>query len=167
MLQPSIALLEEGLGIGRKGSVTILSFITLTGAAFVVYFSAGFAAMDTIDFWMANFFIFILATFQVILFSWIVGIDKGMAELRRGAEIRMPNFLKIVLKYIAPLYLIGVFGLWCYYKMPDRFAAIISPPEGEPPVVLMSLGLILVVAAFFALIVNLANKRWDKQEASE
>jgi hypothetical protein len=31
----------------------------------------------------------------------------------------------------------------------------------------MSLGLILVVAAFFAIIVNLANKRWDKQEASK
>jgi len=167
MLQPSIALLEEGLGIGRKASVTILSFITLTGAAFVVYFSKDFTAMDTIDFWMANFFIFILATFQVILFSWIVGIDKGMTELRRGAEIRMPNFLKIVLKYVAPLYLIGIFGLWCYYNLPGRFKAIISPPEGEPPVVLMSLGLILVVAAFFALIVNLANKRWDKQEASE
>jgi len=71
-----------------------------------------------------------------------------------------------VLKYISPLYLIGVFGLWCYYKMPGRVAAIFSPPEGEPPVILMSLGLIFVVAAFFALIVNLANKRWDEQEAS-
>jgi len=167
MLQPSIALLEEGLGIGRKASVTILSFITLTGAAFVVYFSAGFTAMDTIDFWMANFFIFILATFQVILFSWIVGIDKGMAELRRGAEIRMPDFLKIVLKYIAPIYLIGIFALWCFNNLPGRVEAILSPPKGEPPVVLMSLGLIFVVAAFFALIVNLANKRWDKQEASK
>jgi SNF family Na+-dependent transporter len=167
MLQPSIALLEEGLGIGRKASVTMLSFITLTGAAFVVYFSKGFAAMDTIDFWMANFFIFILATFQVILFSWVVGVDKGMAELRRGAAIRLPNFLKIMLKYIAPLYLIGVFGLWCYYKLPGRIGAVLSPPKDEPPVVLMSLGLIFVVGAFFALIVNLANKRWDKQEASK
>jgi len=167
MLQPSIALLEEGLGIGRKASVTMLSFITLTGAAFVVYFSKGFTAMDTIDFWMANFFIFILATFQVILFGWIVGIDKGMAELKRGAEIRLPSFLKIVLKYIAPLYLISIFGLWCYYNLPDRFKAIIKPPDDGPPVVLMSLGLILAVAAFFALIVNLANKRWDKQEAAE
>jgi SNF family Na+-dependent transporter len=167
MLQPSIALLEEGLGIGRKASVTMLSFITLTGAAFVVYFSKDLLALDTIDFWMANFFIFIMATVQVILFSWIVGIDKGMTELRRGAEIRMPNFLKIVLKYISPLYLIGVFGLWCYYKMPERIEAILKPAEGEPPVILMSLGLIFVVAAFFALIVNLANKRWDKQEASK
>jgi len=167
MLQPSIALLEEGLGIGRKASVTILSFITLTGAAFVVYFSKGFTALDTIDFWMANFFIFILATFQIILFGWIVGIDKGMAELRRGAEIRLPNFLKIILKYIAPLYLLSIFGLWCWYNLPDRFKAIIKPPDDGPPVVLMSLGLIFVVAGFFALIVNLANKRWDQQEAAE
>jgi len=167
MLQPSIAMLEEGLGIGRKASVTMLSFMTLTGAAFVVYFSKGFTALDTIDFWMANFFIFILATFQVILFGWIVGIDKGMSELRRGAEIRLPNFLKIVLKYISPLYLIAVFSLWCRYNLPGRFKAIISPPKGQPPVILMSLGLILVVAAFFAMIVNLANKRWDKQETSE
>jgi len=167
MLQPSIALLEEGLGIGRKASVTMLSFITLTGATFVVYFSKDLLALDTIDFWMANFFIFILATFQIILFGWIVGIDKGMAELRRGAEIRLPNLLKFLLKYIAPLYLIIVFGLWCYYKLPERFEKIITPPDDGPPVVLMSLGLILAVAAFFAIIVNLANKRWDEQEASK
>jgi len=39
MLQPGIAFLEEGLGIGRKQSVALLGFITAIGCAFVVYFS--------------------------------------------------------------------------------------------------------------------------------
>lgn len=91
MLQPSIALLEEGLKIGRKASVSILAFITLVGCLFVAYFSKGFTALDTLDFWMANFFIFIFATFQSIVFAWVLGIRKGMEELRRGAEIRLPR----------------------------------------------------------------------------
>jgi neurotransmitter:Na+ symporter, NSS family len=164
MLQPSIALLEEGLNIGRKPSVAILGFITAFGTLFIVYFSKGFTALDTIDFWMANFFIFIMATLQVLLFAWVLGIDRGMAELERGAEIRLPPGLRFVLKYVSPLFLLSVFGLWCWKELPDRVRALCTVPEGEPPVVLMSVGIILIVAAFFVLVIAAANKRWDKQE---
>jgi SNF family Na+-dependent transporter len=164
MLQPSIALFEEGLGIGRKPAVAILGFITLMGALFIVYFSKGFTALDTVDFWMANFFIFILATAQVFLFSWFLGVKRGMEELRRGAEIKLPPFLGFLLKYISPFYLLAIFGLWASRELPGRIRAMFSPPEGEPPVVLMSLGLILLTTAFFAFIVASANRRWDQQE---
>ena len=164
MLQPTIALLEEGLGLGRKPAVAILGFITLAGCMFIVYFSKGFTALDTVDFWMANFFIFIFATIQVILFGWVLGIDKGMKELRRGAAIKLPRLLPFMLKYVSPLYLLVVFGLWLWKKMPARLEAIATPPEDGPPVVLMSIGLIVVVAVFFGLIVVIANKRWDQKE---
>jgi hypothetical protein len=38
---------------------------------------------------------------------------------------------------------------------------------GQPPVVALSLGLILVVLIFFTLIISRARRRWDKLEASE
>jgi SNF family Na+-dependent transporter len=166
MLQPSIAVLEEGLRIGRKASVAILGFITLVGSLFVAYFSKGFTALDTLDFWMANFFIFIFATIQSIVFAWVLGIDKGMAELERGAEIRLPRILPFVLKYVSPAYLLIIFALWAWRNLPDRLRAIARPPAEGPPVVLFSIMLILVVAAFFGTVVAIANRTWDKEETS-
>ena len=164
MLQPTIALLEEGLKIGRKASVAILAFVTAVGCLFVAYFSKDFAALDTLDFWMANFFIFIFATVQSIVFAWVLGIGKGMEELRRGAEIRLPRILPFVLKYVSPVYLLAIFALWAWKNLPDRWRAIATPPEAGPPVALFAVLWIAAVGAFLALIVAIANQTWDKEE---
>lgn len=164
MLQPSIALLEEGLGLGRKPSVTILGLITLGGCLFVVYFSKDFTALDTLDFWMANFFIFIFATVQTMIFGWILGIDRGFEELQRGAQIKIPAFFKVMIKYISPAFLIVIFITWCVRELPGRFIAIITLPDDGPPVVLLSIWLILAVIGFFAIVVTRANRKWDREE---
>ncbi len=167
MLQPAIALFEEGLGIGRKASVAMLGFITLSGAMFVVYFSQGLTALDTVDFWVGNVCIYMMATVQVILFGWVLGLDRGMKELERGAEIRLPRFLGFVIKYISPLYLLVIFVLWLYNSLPERILAVGQVEEGQPPVVALSLGLIVIVLVFFALIINRAVRRWNKLEAAQ
>lgn len=166
MMQPSIALLEEGLNIGRKASVLILTSILMLGGLFVTYFSKGFTALDTLDFWMANFFIFIFATFQSIVFAWVLGIRRGMQELERGAHIRLPRVLPFVLKYVSPVYLLAVFVLWAWRNLPERWNAIIHPPADGPPVVLLSVLFILGVGAFFVWVVSRANRIWDKEEIS-
>ena len=164
MLQPAIALLEEGLGITRKPSVAILGFITLAGCLFIVYFSKDFAALDTVDFWMANFFIFIFATAQAIVFGWVLGVDKGFKELERGAEMKYPPGIKFVIKYISPAFLLAVFVAWCFQELPARLKAIVTLPEEGPPIVLMSVGLILMVLMFFAFVVARANEKWAREE---
>jgi SNF family Na+-dependent transporter len=112
MLQPGIALLEEALGIGRKASVTLLGLITAFGTGFVAYFSAGMKALDTLDFWVGTFLIFVLATAQIILFGWVFGIERGWKELHDGAVTRIPSAFKVVFKYVCPLFLLVIFGLW-------------------------------------------------------
>jgi len=164
MLQPAIALFEEGLGINRKASVAMLGFITLVGALFIVYFSRGLTALDTVDFWVGNVCIYVMATIQVIIFGWVLGVDRGMEELDRGAEIRLPRVLAFVIKYVSPLYLLIVFGMWIVNKLPGRLKAVGQIEEGQPPVVALSLGLIVVVLIFFALIITRANQRWDELE---
>src|SRR5690606_20207232 len=114
MLQPTIAMLEEGLGLNRKTSVTLLGFITAVGAAFVGYFSAGLTALGTFDFWIGSFALYILATIMVILFGWVLGTRRGKEELDRGADIRIPNFTMFIIKYISPVYLVTVFCIWVY-----------------------------------------------------
>ena len=148
MLQPAIAFLEEGLGIGRKASVTLLGFITLIGAAFVTFFSAGLVALDALDFWVATFGIFLLATIQVILYGWVMGVDKGIEELDRGASIRVPRLVKVLIKYISPLFLITVFVFWAVQKLPGRvlglFGYRFSTPEDVASGVVAEAGRVIV-----------------------
>jgi SNF family Na+-dependent transporter len=165
MLQPAIALLEEGLGLGRKASVALLGFVTAVGAAFVVYFSKDLTALDTLDFWIGTFAIYVLATFQVILFGWILGVDKGFEELNRGAEIRIPSFVKYIIKYVSPVYMLAIFGFWCYtelFQKGDRLRQIL-----DNSVVQMSVGFIVIVVVLFTLLIAQSVKRWRIQERQQ
>lgn len=112
MLQPGIALFEESLGIGRRVSVALLGLMTAFGTGFVAYFSKDVQALDTIDFWVGTFLIFVLATAQIILFGWVFGLEKGWAALHDGASIRLPNAFKFVFKYVCPAFLLSIFTLW-------------------------------------------------------
>lgn len=163
MLQPAIAFLEEGLNLKRKASVALLGFITAVGTAFIVYFSAGFVALDTIDFWVGTFFIYVLATIQTILFAWVLGMEKGMEELNRGAEIKLPGFLRFVIKFVSPAYLLIVFVMWLRSSAGERIEAIMN--YKEKPVIAISVGFIIIVATLFLLLVNQAVRTWAKRDA--
>lgn len=167
MLQPAIALLEEGLGLGRKASVAFLGFVTLIGAGYVFYFSSGLVALDTFDFWVGTIGILALATFQVLLFGWALGVDKGMAEIDRGAEIRLPRVLGFVLKYVTPTYLFLVFGFFIWDQIKAKpedsyFHAAISNHK-----VTMTIVFILAVAALFGMLIAASVRRWRKLEAAQ
>ena len=69
--------------------------ITAVGCLFVVNYSKDFKALDTIDFWVGTFLLFVLATIQVIIFGWVLGADKGFAEMHKGAEFRLPGFVNL------------------------------------------------------------------------
>ena len=119
MLQPVIAFLEEGFGLRRHASAAILGLITALGCGFVLYFSKGLVALDTFDFWVGTFLIFVLAMFQAVLYGWIFGIRRGEQELHKGAHIRIPRFVQFVLKFIVPLYLVFIFVAFCWLNLPS------------------------------------------------
>lgn len=164
MLQPAIALFEEGLGLGRKESTIVLSFLTLSGTSLVVYFSKDFAALDTLDFWIGSLSIFVLATIQVVVFGWVFGTRRGIAELERGAIMPIPRFVGVLVKYISPAYLLVIFAFWLVQNLPQRIAQIGNVQSGEPPVVAIALGFIVAVVVFFTLVLVRANRRWDERE---
>lgn len=163
MLQPGIALLEEGLGLRRRGAVAVLGAITIAGTGFVVVCSKDLAALNTLDFWVGTFGIYLLATYQAILFGWVLGIDRGMKELDRGAEIRIPRLFGFIIKYVSPLYLLLVFALWLWQQIvaeEDNQVTAIA----DNPVVLAAVVFVLGTAALFAVLVALATRRWRRME---
>jgi SNF family Na+-dependent transporter len=158
MLQPVIAFFEEGLGLQRRASVTLLGLITAFGTAFVMYFSKDMLALDTFDFWVGTMFIFILATIQSVLYGWVFGLERGEEELRRGAHIRVPRSVQWVLKYITPLYLLAVFVGTCYNNGPSYWATL---SKGGVP--LYSIIFISLIFLFLLLLVRIAGQRWERQ----
>ncbi len=175
MLQPGVAFLEEGLGLSRKKAVALLSSVTAVGCLFVVYFSRDVKALDTIDFWVGTFLIFVLATILIILFGWVVGVDKGWEEAHQGAEIRIPRIFKPIIKYVSPLYLLGIFVLWILFNVfgwnpatgefaPTDYVVDLVGSKQRPAneVAQLSVGLILVVIGLIMAAIYAAGKRWAR-----
>ncbi len=168
MLQPGIALLEEALGIGRKGSVGLLGTLTALGVGFIAWFTKDLKALDTLDFWVGTFLIFVLATIQIILFGWFFGIDRGWEELHRGASIRIPTYFRVVFKYVCPAFLLTIFGLWVLKNVvgwdPESGAAAESSYVADlfkhrNPVAWMCVALVATVAIGLAVTIA-SSKRY-------
>lgn len=167
MLQPGIAFLEEALKIDRKRSVALLGLITALGCGFVVWFSADAKALDTLDFWVGTFLIFILATIQIILFSWVFGAKRGLEEAHQGSSIRIPAIFEPIMRIVCPVFLITIFVVWLLFSafglgsdadvssyIKDLF---ITPNR----VAWMSIGLVLVLATFFIVLVSRVQRYRD------
>ncbi|HAV12817.1 MAG TPA: sodium:calcium symporter [Opitutae bacterium] len=164
MLQPGIAFLEEALKISRKQSVALLGLITAVGCGFVVYFSAGVKALDTMDFWVGTFLIFVLSTIQIIIFGWIIGVDKGFKLAHEGSAIRIPSIFKFIMKWVSPLFLIVIFALWVAANVfgidfstgEANYSSYVKDLFIQPNTVAwLSIALIGIVAALFVFIVSL------------
>jgi SNF family Na+-dependent transporter len=175
MLQPGIAFLEEGLGLARKQSVALLGLITAMGCLFVVYFSKDVKGLDTLDFWVGTFLIFVLATVLIIVFGWVMGVEKGWDEAHRGALIRIPTIYKFIIKYVSPLYLLTIFVLWVLFNVfgwnprtgefkPTSYVLELTGEEGKLPntAALLGVGLILIMIIFTSVMVYTASNRWRR-----
>jgi SNF family Na+-dependent transporter len=159
MLQPAITLFEDGLGLKRRGSVLLLGGLMFAASLFVLYFSKGLVAMDTLDFWTANIFILFAATFMLLLFGWGLGIDTAMLELDKGAQIRVPRFFRYLIQYVSPVFLITIIAAWCWLKLPERFEEIRNDTAVQ-----LSIGVLVLMELFFLWVVSRAIKRWDEAE---
>ena len=158
MLQPCIAFLEEGFGLKRRASAALLGLLSASGCGFVLFFSKGTVALDTFDFWVGTFFIFLAAMFQTFLYGWIFGIERGHKELHEGANICVPYAIQYMLKYVTPAYLLAIFIAFCYYKMAEEANKVVNQP-----VALGAIGFIVAVLGLLLVLVQIAGRRWERE----
>ena len=161
MLQPAIAFLQEGLGLTRSRAVAVLCGVGTAGTLLVVWFSKNLTAMDTLDFWVGTFCIYLLACVQTFLFGWVFGPQRGLEELDRGADLRLPRIFTFVIRYISPVYLLVVFVVWAVQDVGNRIAVFTADPA-----VRWSMLFLVAVLALFLWWIRLAVKRWHAEEAA-
>ena len=155
MLQPAKAFFEEALGISAKRAITFVSLIGLAGSVWVIYFSKGLVALDTMDFWIGTFAIFVLATTQIICFGWVWGMKAGTAELDQGALIKIPRVFLFIMKWVAPTYLLGVLGFFAWQNLPGYIKALGKEPVAVNTMIIMGAVLVVLVILIYA-----GEKRW-------
>lgn len=159
MLQPAIAFLQEGLGFSRTRAVFTLCGVGTAGTLFVVWFSKNLAALDTFDFWIGTFGIFVLAIIQTLIFGWIFGAKRGLEELDQGADIRVPRIFPFIIKYVSPVYLLAIFTLWAWQKMGSYVQSFI-----EDATVRWSIIFLIAALTLFLWWIRIAVRRWRTQE---
>jgi SNF family Na+-dependent transporter len=155
MYQPSLAFFQESLGWSRKAATTLMVAICVIGSFLVMYYSKDGIFWTAIDDWVGTFLIFLLAMVQIICFAWIFGIERGWKEAHLGAQMRIPGFYKVVMKYVAPLYLIVVFAAFCVQNL----GGWVKDVRDEP----LRQGALLLVAAVTAILIActyVGEKRW-------
>jgi SNF family Na+-dependent transporter len=155
MYQPSLAFFQEALGISRKAATTLMIAVCLMGSFMVMWYSKGGVFRTAIDDWVGTFLIFILAAVQIICFGWVFGLERGWKEAHVGAHMRIPGFYKVVIKYVAPLYLIVVFAAFCRSNLGDWLRAVAESPAQQ-----LALGLVAAVTLLLVVCTYLGEKRW-------
>ncbi len=158
MLQPAIAFLEEALGLGRRGSVTLLGLITGLGSLFFIYFSKDLKALLFVDDTIGNITIVVLALVQTLLFAWVLGVRRGVQFAHEGAEMRLPFFFPFVIKYVTPVYLILMLGLWAGYEFPKYYDLTM-----KDTVLKMSLGIVVLITVFLLIVIRIGGRRWQAE----
>ena len=168
MYQPAVAYLKEATGMSHSKSVSGLVVLGVVGSACTLWFTRNGTFWATLDFWVGTFLIFVVAAIQIILFSWVFGLDRGMREAHQGAAMRIPTIFRFIMKWVAPLYLIVVFIGFCIQNLPGEVRNIASSTPAQ-----LAIGLILATFVLLALVLRTGQRRWraagmdldDKQPA--
>lgn len=155
MYQPSLAFFQESLGWSRKNATTLMVTICICGSFLIMYYSKDGLFQSTVDDWVGTFLIFVLAMIQIIAFSWVWGVRRGLEEAHRGAHIHIPWFYAFILKYVTPTYLLVVFGAFCWSNLGDWVNQV-----QEQPLKQGAIGLILATAALLLFCTWIGEKRW-------
>ena len=105
---PWMGFMRDEFGWGRnKGAWSFGAMALILGLPTVIFYQQG--VFDQYDYWAGTVSLVVFAMLETILFSWVFGMDKGWREITTGADIKVPNVYKYIIKYVTPLMLIIIF----------------------------------------------------------
>jgi len=160
LAQPAVAFLEDEFNINRKKAVVIFGVVSFLLCQPAIFFLKN-GVVDELDFWGGTFFLVLFATIEVILFAWVFGIEKAWDEIHKGADMQVPGIYKFIIKYITPLFLFFILGMWLWQEwIPIIFMKGV-PGVNRAYVLGTRVGLLLIFLTL-AILVKIAWSRRKK-----
>lgn len=163
--QAVVAFLEDEFGLSRQRAVLILGAVIFVAIQPVILFME-YRYLDELDFWAGTFGLFVFGAVEVILFSWVFGINRGWAELNRGADIRPLKVFKFILGWVTPVIMIGIFILWTAQNAIDTALMVGVDDSIKPFVLAARIFMILTMLAILYLIRRAWRQRPVPQETT-
>lgn len=151
LAQPAVAFLEDEFNIKRRRAVSIFgaaSFILCQPAIFFL----GRGVVDELDFWGGTFFLVVFATIETVLFVWVFGMDRAWEEIHKGADMVIPKIYKFIIKYITPLFLFIILGMWFIQEWLPIIAMKGVSRANQPFILGTRLGLLLIFIILAVLV---------------
>ncbi|MCB0532470.1 MAG: sodium-dependent transporter [Lewinellaceae bacterium] len=148
---PFMGFLEDEFGFNKvKAALSFGLFILLLGAPAVIFFNEG--VFDEFDYWAGTVSLVVFAVTEVVLFSWVFGMEKGWKEITDGADITVPSIFKFIIKWVTPLILIAVFigsfnSIWDTIMF-NKDTGYLSKPENHNIIIM---GRMILVAVYLGL----------------
>ncbi len=132
LASPTIAFLQEELGLTRKRAAQSVAGLGLLLGLFHVFFYQQ-KVMDEWDYWAGTFGLVVFAAIEIVLFAYVFGMDRGWKELHQGADIRIPRIYKPIMKWVTPAFLFTLLFWWAYTEAgPTLLMQNVSDPETIP-----------------------------------
>ncbi|MCA0235256.1 MAG: sodium-dependent transporter [Bacteroidetes bacterium] len=103
-----MGFLEDEFQLDRLKSACLFGLAAFVlGLPTVLFFSHG--VFDEFDYWAGTVSLVVFAMFEMILFAWVFGMDKGWREITAHADIQVPLVFKFIIKWVTPTLLLLVF----------------------------------------------------------
>jgi NSS family neurotransmitter:Na+ symporter len=162
LAQPAVAFLEDEFNIKRKRAVAIFSMASFILCQPAIFF-LGRGVVDELDFWGGTFFLVVFATIETVLFVWVFGMDRAWEEIHKGADMAIPRVYKFIIKYITPLFLFIILGMWFVQEwLPIIMMKNISGQD-KPFIFGTRLGLLLIFIILAVLVKIAWRARANRQ----
>lgn len=146
MFTPLLVFLEDELQVRRRHAVKYVGLAMFLLMQPVILFMQH-GVLDEIDYWMGEFCLVLFVAIETVVFTRIYGMDKGWKEMHLGADLQVPRIFYYIMKYVTPVFSIGLVVWWCMDSLHDRIFMTKAVAESRP-YLWLARGMILSVAGF-------------------
>lgn len=156
--EPVMALFQDGFGWSRwRAACVLFGALFLLSQPVIFLLRHGF--LDELDFWIGSFGLVFFALMEALLFAWVFGMERGWAEIVKGAAIPVPRVFYYVIKYVTPLFLLGILVAWAIQEVPNKVWMVGVQPEDVPYLWGARLMMLAILVGFGFLVKAAANRR--------
>ncbi|MGH7351605.1 MAG: sodium-dependent transporter, partial [Candidatus Methylomirabilales bacterium] len=158
LTEPTMALFQDGFGWSRwKSTCAVLGALFLGTQPVIFFLKHGF--LDELDFWLGSFGLVVFALVEAILFAWVFGMERGWAEIMKGAAIPVPRIFYYLIKYVTPLFLLCILGAWAIRDAPGKILMVGVKAEDVPYLWGARLMMIAILVGFGLLVAAAARRK--------